>query len=166
MNIEKKKALKKWALELCVVCGMTMFLSRAVFMTINIPTASMVPTIPERSFSFGLRASYWFSDPKRGDVVVFKRDNTHYIKRVVGLPGDTVEIKSGVTYVNGEVYDESAWLQEEPEPLDFGPFVLEENQYFVMGDNRNNSLDCRYTEPYYITRDMIKAKYCCNLFQY
>ena len=110
-----------------------------------VPTSSMVPTLPVGGYMLCLRTDYWFSSPKRGDIVVFRRDNgekTIFTKRIVGEPGDTVEIKNGITYINGEKYDEP-WLAETPADEDYGPYEVPEGDYFCMGDNRNNSKDSR-----------------------
>ena len=89
------------------------------------------------------KISYLLHSPERGDVVVFTPPNNDrdYIKRVIGLPGDTVEIKGGRVYVNGIVLDEP-YLRNVIHN-DMPPRVVEEGRYFVLGDNRNNSSDSR-----------------------
>ena len=85
----------------------------------------------------------------------------NFIKRVIGTPGDVVEIKKGVTYVNGEILDEP-YLKETPRALDFGPYEVPEGHYFMMGDNRNNSNDSRYWANTFVPRDYVlgKALFC------
>lgn len=91
------------------------------------------------------RISYWFGAPKRGDVVIFKYPcdpSKNYVKRVIGMPGDTVQIKGGELFVNGE-------KQNEPYKLiqahgDFGPEKIKTGNLFVLGDNRDQSNDSRY----------------------
>ena len=124
-----------------------------------IPTESMVATIQKGDHVIGLKSSYWFSEPQRGDIVVFHAPDTPetlYIKRVIGTPGDTVVISDGKTYINGEQ------LQEDylPEPMEgyFGPFVVPEGSWFMLGDNRNHSLDARYWDNTWVTKDMIVGK--------
>ncbi len=87
---------------------------------------------------------YIFGGPGRGDVVVFRFPNQperDFIKRVIGLPGDQVEIKDGLVFVNGHALDEPYELERPTH--DYGPVVVPEGQYFVLGDNRNNSYDSR-----------------------
>lgn len=108
-----------------------------------------------------LRTSYWFNDPKRGDIIIFKYpdDETEwFIKRVIALPGETVLVKDGKVYINGSKKALSEpYIKEEPVE-DFGPYKVPKNGYFVMGDNRNNSNDAREWETHYVSRDEVLGK--------
>ena len=109
--------------------------------------------------NLALRTSYWFSDPQRGDVVVFEAPDdpdTLYVKRVIGVGGDTVEVQDGEVLVNGQVQDEP-YIKEITEG-DFGPYHVPEGCYFMMGDNRNKSLDARFWENTYVEKDAILGK--------
>lgn len=136
--------------------------TRFAFPVAAVPTGSMEDLIPAGSIALCSKISYWFDTPQRGDVVLFQRaetanDNTFYVKRIVGEPGDELQIIDGRVFINGELYDET-WLKEPPEALDFGPVVVPEGQYFCMGDNRNDSLDCRYWAEHFVPEDRISAK--------
>lgn len=135
-------------------------LFRFVFILAIIPTGSMYPTVPYPSINLGNRLAYLLSSPERGDIVYFQSDEMGaiLIKRVIGMPGDTVEEKNGGIYVNGVKIDEP-YLAESPKDEDSGPFVVPDNCYFLMGDNRNNSYDARYWEKPYIEKTEIIAKH-------
>ncbi len=142
------------------------------FVIINavIPTRSMVSTINVGDRLIGLRIPYYFTDPKRGDVVIFKAPEAAgedacqlYIKRVIGLPGETIVIKDGIAYLQNEdgriKIDNQDWWNKNEEPNADGKektIVLGDNEYFMMGDNRNHSSDSRVWGP--VTRKAILAK--------
>jgi signal peptidase I len=111
-----------------------------------IPSGSMEPTLQVHDLLIADKLSYKVlkHDPERGDVMIFQypRDRkTDYIKRVIGLPGETVEVREGVVYVNGEALTEH-YIAERP-TRDFGPELVPSGNYFMMGDNRNHSSDSR-----------------------
>lgn len=106
---------------------------------------SMEPTLHDGERLFVNKFIYRFHPPERGDIIVFSpRGDTDkkYIKRVIGLPGETIEIKDGETYVNGELIKEE-YINESTDG-DFGTYKVPEESVFVMGDNRNHSADSRY----------------------
>ncbi|MDD3654234.1 MAG: signal peptidase I [Desulfotomaculaceae bacterium] len=112
-----------------------------------IPSPSMLPTLQVGDRLLIEKVSFRVSGIDRGDIIVFKappasRLDEVLIKRVVGLPGDTVLIKKGTVYVNGNPQVEPYQLEKPRE--DFKPFTVPENSVFVMGDNRNNSYDSRF----------------------
>jgi len=102
-----------------------------------------------------------FSDIKRGDIIVFRppentTDKEYYIKRVIGLPGDTVEITNGIVYINGNKLKEDYVLHNDNN--DYGPYNVPENSYFVLGDNRTNSYDARFWINKYVDKGSIMGK--------
>ncbi|MFN2150633.1 MAG: signal peptidase I [Anaerolineales bacterium] len=128
----------------------TLVLSVVLFVAINAISArirvdgsSMVPTLNDGEFVMVNRLAYKFGSPKHGDVVVFHypRDpQQEYIKRIIGLPGDTVEISNGHVYVNGQQLIEPYIAAA---PRSQGEWAIPEGEVFVLGDNRNNSQDSR-----------------------
>jgi signal peptidase I len=112
---------------------------------------SMQPTLKEGQRLFISRAALFFQSPERGDILIFNCpeyvDSIPLVKRVVGLPGETIEIKSGTVYVNGVVLEEP-YIEERPEYI-VDALIVPEGHYFVLGDNRNVSNDshCGWTVP-------------------
>lgn len=115
-----------------------------------IPSESMLPTLEIDDRLIIEKISYRFREPKRGDVVVFsptdalKEQNYKeaFIKRVIGIPGDIVEVKDGDVYVNNQLLDEK-YIEEAPN-YRYGPIEVPAEQYLVLGDNRNNSYDSHH----------------------
>jgi len=115
-----------------------------------IPSSSMEPTLQINDRLIIEKISYHLHDPKRGDVVVFnptdalkaKNFKDAFIKRIIGLPGDTIKISNGIVYVNGDKLSED-YIAQKPD-YEFGPVKVPEGQYLVLGDNRNNSYDSHY----------------------
>ena len=160
---EKESFLKEalsWVCTVVIALFLGWFLSRVVLFNANVPTTSMESTIMKGDNLIGFRLAYMFSEPERGDVVIFPYpDNTkvNYVKRIIGMPGETVEVRDQKVYINGEALDESAYLSVVTDG-NCGPFVVPEDSYFMMGDNRNASLDSRYWENKFVKKDDIIAK--------
>ncbi|MBD2544556.1 MULTISPECIES: signal peptidase I [Planktothricoides] len=140
------ESLKTIVLSGILAIGIRTFVAEARY----IPSGSMLPTLEINDRLIIDKLGYRFKDPQRGDIVVFsptpalQKENFKdaFIKRVIGLPGDTVEVKGGKVYVNDQPLQEQ-YIQEQPN-YDYGPVVVPENQYLVLGDNRNNSYDSHY----------------------
>lgn len=124
---------------------------------------SMKPAISNGDAVLVNRLVYNAVNPKRGDLIVFKpkgNENSHsYIKRVIGLPGETVEIKDGEVYINGKALEEDYKKTEISDPgLAKEAVQLKENEYFVLGDNRNGSEDSRMPEVGNVKKKEIEGK--------
>ena len=142
----------------------TIALVAVIYALVNLASArfivdgpSMQPNFATGQFVFVSRVNYLIGEPQRGDVAVFKYPGNpleDYIKRVIGTPGDTVEIRDTQVYVNGEHLDE-AYINEPCQPSHCGNNVwtLGEDEFFMMGDNRNHSSDSRGFGP--VKRELI-----------
>ncbi len=127
-----------------------------------IPSSSMEPTLEINDRLIIEKLSYHFQEPVRGDVVVFgptealKAEDFHddFIKRIIGLPGETVQVTGGKVYVNGKEITEK-YIAEDTN-YDYGPVVVPEGEYLVLGDNRNNSYDSHYWG--FVPKDKIIGK--------
>lgn len=133
------------------------------FVVINaqVPSGSMRDTIWEGDRLFGFRLAYKFSEPERGDVIIFKfpdDESQNYVKRVIGLPNDVVQIKDGRVYVNGDELDEPYIRDYIFNDGETYTYIVPEDSYFMLGDNRNNSKDSRFWVNTYVKKEKIIAK--------
>ena len=130
----------------------TALLTAIIFLIVNlvigrfrIEQVSMQPTLHEGEYVIVDKVSYLLHPPDRGDIIVFKHPGEDLIKRVIGLPGDTIEIRGGRVYINGSVLNEP--YIKEPILSTLSAQKIEAGRYFEMGDNRNNSSDSRAFGP-------------------
>ena len=162
------KVLKEFlntAIYLLCVLGAVWIVITFVGQRTEVEGASMENTLHNGDNLIVDKLSYRFHDPERFDIIVSPfqyQSNTYYIKRIIGLPGETVQImEDGSIYINGEKLEES-YGREVNKPETIGraadPIVLEEDEYFVMGDNRNNSSDSRTDMVGNIKREDIIGK--------
>ena len=157
-----------------IVVVIVTLVNSVVLINAKIPSESMEKTIMTGDRIFGFRLAYGLNldffgheiskkikDPERFDIVIFKYPDDEsklFIKRVIGLPGEKVQIKDGKVYIN----DSDTPLDEPylPEPMEgsYGPYTVPEGCYFMMGDNRNNSLDARFWKNQFVPKKDIMAK--------
>ncbi len=143
-----------------ILCVAVFFGVRAfVGVPIQADGVSMTPTIDNNDMVLVNRLSYIFTSPKKGDVIIFPYgDNEMYIKRIIGMPGDEILIENGKIYINGDVYED----EFESQLTAYGdreyPIIVEEDTYYVLGDNRKVSRDSRYSSVGEIHKDEIIGK--------
>ncbi len=167
-SIKKKKSVvREYAEAIAIAILLALFIRTFVVQAFKIPSGSMLPTLLigdhllVNKFIYGIRVPFSgkvlvpLKDPKSGDIIVFKfpKDrNIDYIKRVVGVPGDKIEVKNKKVYRNDKLAEDpfahftsTTILPGSVSPKDnFGPITVPEGKYFVMGDNRDNSSDSRF----------------------
>ena len=167
MSEKVKKQVKEvfaWILTIALAIVAAKFINKYVIIKAEVPTGSMESTIEVDDCILGFQQAYLFSEPKRGDIVIFPwpdNPSVTYVKRIIGLPGETVEIKEGAVYIDGTPIAED-YLREEMYGT-YGPYVVPESCYFMMGDNRNTSQDSRKWENTFLREEDIMAKV---LFRY
>lgn len=143
-----------WVLTLAFAALLALLINSFVFFFARVEGNSMLGTLKDGEVLFVWRAGYVFGQPQRGDIVIchypetaeggyLDQKNTCYVKRVIGLPGDTVSIRQGTVYINGEALKESYLETERIDSQSMEAVVLEEGEYFLMGDNRSDSTDSR-----------------------
>lgn len=149
MNKTMKEMINTLAYLLGVLC-LTWLLITFVGQRTEVEGSSMEPMLSHGDNLIVDKITYRFKDPQRFDIIVFPfkyKENTYYIKRIIGLPGETVQIdEKGNIYINGETLPENYGreiIKQEYIGIAAEPIVLGEDEYFVMGDNRNNSTDSR-----------------------
>ena len=165
MNKEMIKEIFSYVKIFSVAIIIAFIVNKCVIVNAETPTGSMENTIQVGDRYIGLRLAYVFEEPQRQDIIIFPfpdNEKKTYIKRVIGIPGDVVEIRNDQVYVNGELLDEP-YLKEPMNLKQNMTFVVPEDSYFVMGDNRNTSIDARYWTNTYVKSDKIIAK---ALFKY
>ncbi len=159
-----KKSLKREILEwvVCLIVALAAFvvIRTFLFTMILVQGPSMMETLQDKDRVAATIIDLKINGPQRLDVVICNyphvTDGSYRVKRVIGLPGETVQVKAGVTYVNGEALDEP--YVRHPTSRDFGPYTVPDGHYFVMGDNRAVSKDSTYEDVGALSKDAIVAK--------
>lgn len=162
-----KHEVWEWVKIIVTAALIAFFLNSCIIANSRVPSASMETTIMTKDRVIGSRLSYKFGEPERGDIAIFRfpdDESVYYVKRVIGLPGDTIDIVDGHVYLNGskEPLDEP-YLREPMWPEPPMHFEVPEDCYFMMGDNRNYSSDARRWENTYVKKEKLIAKV---LFRY
>ena len=166
-----KKEFKSWFITLAVTLLVILVLKNYVIINASVPTGSMENTIMAGDNLMGFRLAYLVDEPERGDIIFFyfpDDESQKYVKRIIGLPGETVTIYDGNIYINGSDKPlEEPYLKEEW-TNGTGPyvFVVPEDSYLVLGDNRNTSQDARYWVNSYVTKDKIIGKAIFTYFPF
>lgn len=154
-----KKELLSWVLILVIAYVLAQVVTRVIIIKTEIVSGSMIATLKVNDRVVGNRLAYLFKDPQRGDIIFFKYpDNEEevYVKRIIGLPGETVEVVEGQVYIDGVAIDEP--YLNEPMLGSYGPYEVPDWGYFMMGDNRNISVDSRFWIQQFVTEDEILGK--------
>ncbi len=167
------REILSWVQVIAIAIVLAFGLNTFVIANSTIPTGSMENTIMAGDRVVGFRLYYQLlGDPQRGDIIIFNWPDspegetpTLFVKRIIGMPGDTVEIRDGQIYINGsDTPLEEDYIAEPMSPQATVTYEVPADSYFVLGDNRNNSWDARYWTNTYVSRDDIVAKVIFRYF--
>ncbi len=174
-NMEKPKKsffrqIVETVLYFIIILVTVLFVQKFIIQPVEVNGSSMETTLSNQDHLLLEKVSYLFSKPKRYDVIVFHPydydKETCYIKRIIGLPGETVQIIDSMIYIDGEPLSEN--YGKENVIVDAGmandPIKLSEDEYFVLGDNRNNSKDSRNESVGLVTKDSILGRAWCRIW--
>lgn len=167
---EVAKEILSWVAYILIVFVLVYLIITFVGQRTKVDGSSMEPALSNGDNLIVEKISYRFRDPERYDVVVFPyqhAENVYYIKRIIGLPGETVQVWDGYVYINGELLDEhfgaevmnDSGIAEEP-------IVLGEDEYFVLGDNRNHSSDSRDPSVGILKRDQLIGRAWVRIYPF
>ncbi len=155
------RELLSWVLTFAVAIVAALFIKYCLIINADVPTGSMENTIMPGDRLIGNRLAYLKEGPQRGDIVVFHYpddENELFVKRVIGLPGESVHIEDAKVYIDGVELEEPYLKEEWTIATGTYDFEVPEDCYLMLGDNRNNSKDARYWENKYVNIDKILGK--------
>ena len=173
-RIKKKSTIREYAEAAAIAILLALFIRAFVVQAFKIPSGSMEPTllvgdhILVNKFLYGIKLPYFqttlipISTPGRGDIIVFiypEDKSKDFIKRVIGIPGDRIQMQDKQLLVNGQSFDDKYGYYDEKAgnpSRSFGPVVVPEDHYFVMGDNRDHSMDSRFWG--FVPSEAVKGK--------
>ena len=163
-KMDKKSIIKEIRDYVCLIIlafVLAFLMNKFVDANAQVPTGSMIPVVEPGDRLIVNRLAYLFEEPKRGDIVMFafpddEKDN--YLKRIIGLPGEKVEIKDGLVYINDSKKPLDEPYINDPPNGNYGPYNVPEGCYFMLGDNRDESKDARFWENKFVKKEKIVGK--------
>lgn len=172
-NAEKSimKELFGWIIYILVVVGLTYLILTFVGQRTRVSGHSMETTLSDGDNLIVDKLSYRFKDPKRFDIIVFPfkyEENVYYIKRIIGLPGEKIQVKDGCAYIDGEILESDIYGAELMDNFGIAgeEITLGEDEYFVLGDNRNHSSDSRDPSVGVLTREDLLGKAWVRIYPF
>jgi len=166
----KRREVLSWIFYILIVLALTFVIITFIGQRTQVIGESMEPTLANGDNLIVDKLTYRFHDPKRFDIIVFPyqyKANTNYIKRIIGLPGETVQIIGSDIYIDGEILDENYGAEPiESAGIAASPIHLGSDEYFVLGDNRNHSSDSRASDVGIIKRSTIIGRAWVRIYPF
>lgn len=173
---DKKEFLKDIALYIFIIVLFLVIIPRYVCVQVRVEGLSMNDTLQNNDVLIQEKVSYYFHEPERFNIIILKHNEpteekgNRWVKRVIGLPGETIQIKNGIVYINGEVLEEDTFGNSKIEYHGIAkePYKIPEDEYFVMGDNRKGieSYDSRYIDVKGVKREDIEGRVLLRVFPF
>ena len=166
-----KAALREFFQMIVIPVALALFCGKVLIVNANIPSGSMENTIHPGDRVIGSRLAYLSQDPQRSDIIIFKfpdDESQVFIKRIIGLPGETVQVVDGCAYIDGELLESDIYGAELMEDSGIAGelLTLKEDEYFVLGDNRNHSSDSRDPSVGILTREDLLGKAWVRIYPF
>ncbi len=158
--------LLSWGKTFAFAFAAAIAINNILIVNAQVPSGSMENTIMTGDRVIANRLAYIRKPPERFQVVVFKfpdDESRNYVKRIIGLPGETVELRDGKVFIDGGALKEGGYIPEEPKG-DFGPFAVPDDHYFMLGDNRNHSHDSKNWDDPFVAKNKILGEVMFGYF--
>lgn len=153
-----------WLISIIVAVALAFCIRTFIFEPYMVQGSSMYPTLVNNERLIVDKLSYFITDPKKGEIIVFrypKDQSRDFIKRVIAVGGDTIEMRDGKVFVNGVMLEENYIYKDDPKGSNMSNYkktVVPEDHIFVLGDNRNNSEDSRFADVDFVPLDLVKGR--------
>ena len=157
-------SLNDWLVSIIVAVALAFCIRTFIFEPYMVEGTSMFPSLISHERLIVNKFTYFFSDPRRGDIIVFrypKDESRDFIKRVIAVGGDTIEMRDGAVLVNGKKVEENYTYKDDPKGPNHSNYrksVVPQEHIFVLGDNRNNSEDSRFADVDFVPLKLVKGK--------
>lgn len=162
---KQKSEIREWIESAVVAVVLALLIKFFLFEFVLVEGSSMYPTLRDNDRLIITKIQYFFDEPHFKDIIILNySDNVEFVKRVIGTPGDSVEIKNSVVYLNNEPLKEK-YINSEQYP-DFEQIVVPKGTYFVLGDNRNNSKDSRFEDVGFVKQNDIVGKVVYRVYPF
>lgn len=152
-----QREIFEWVMVIVCALGMAFVLRTFVFEPVSVDGRSMMNTLQDGEYMIATKFDYLTGDPERFDIVIchYPDRTENFVKRIIAFGGETVELRDGELYINGEFVEQN--FDRTASARDYGPYTVPEGRYFVMGDNRDNSHDSRASDVGALTREQIRG---------